>query len=302
MKEQHDAFINQTFGFRKLIPDDVSALLKAGFPYERVLNQSIVNRFYGMTGLAPKTIGLVVYHVQENWALGYLSLIKYTSSVYGVKFVFVAPDYRKMGLASGLLDYALSYAKQRGARKVFLNPDSKDDVLLNFYLKRGFRSIVNSLVLWGGQSPENMQYKQKGNIVSATARPENNIDRIFSIYKEYMGTNWIDFFELNRHNILNGFSQEFKNFFSKDAFIISSTNCIALIFKRPFSRVGSVELYVSSTSVISHLLNELAILLSKKGIVWSKITIFNVNGTDTFNLLNEMEFHPFQARILGRSV
>jgi GNAT superfamily N-acetyltransferase len=302
MKDNCDFLVNKTFGIRQIRPEDVAPLLKVGFAYKWVLNQSLSNRLYKMTGLVPHVTGFVVYHVQENVAVGYLSLIKYTKSLYCVKFVFIAPSYRRMGLATGLLNYSLSYAKDHGAKKVYLNPDSRDSILLNFYLKRGFGLIVDSLMLWGGQSPEKMGYERNGNIIASNAAPEKSKDRIFSLCKEYMSTDWVDFFNLSRHNILNGFSQEFKHFFSKDVFVFDSANCVALIFKRPFFNTGSVELYVSSDSVISQVLNELSIILSKKGVVWSKITIFNIKSPESFNLLNEMEFHPFQARILGRSI
>ena len=302
MKEQYDSSINKKFGIRKLMPSDVSALLKAGFVYKWVLDRSLANRLYMMTGLVSNTTGLVIYNVQENLAVGYLALIKYTASLYSIKFVFVAPNYRRMGLATELLNYSVTYAKEHGANKIYLNPDFNDSVLLNFYLKRGFNLIVDSLMLWGGQSPEKMQYERNGSIVLANAMPEKSKDKIFSLCKEYMGANWVNFFELSRNNIINGFSQEFKHFFSKDAFVFELENCIALLFKHHFLSTSSVELYVSSDSVIPQVLNELSIILSKKGIAWSKITIFNVTSPNTFNLLNQMEFNPFQTRILGRSV
>jgi len=302
MKEQFAYSVNKKFGIRQLMSADVNALLKAGFAYKWGLDQALANKLHKMAGLVPNTTGFVIYNVQENLAVGYLSLIKYTESLYGIKFVFVAPNYRRKGLASELLNYSISYAKEHGAKKIYLNPDFNDSVLLNFYLKRGFNLIVDSLMLWGGQSPEKMHYERNGKIVTATARPEKNKDRIFSLCKEYMSSNWVDFFELSPSNIINGFSQEFKHFFIKDAFSFESANSIALIFKRPFLSTGSVELYVSSDSVIPHVLNKLSTILSKKGIVWSKTTVFNVNSPDTFNMLNQMEFCPFQARLLGRSV
>lgn len=302
MKKQYTSSINKKFVIRRLIPADVNSLLKAGFVYKHVLDQTLANRLNKITDLAPDTTGFVIYNTQENLAVSYLSLIKYTSYLYSIKFVFVSPSYRRMGLATELLNYSMTYAKEHGAKKIYLNPDFNDSVLLNFYLKRGFNLIVDSLMLWGGQSPEKMQYERNGKIVTATARPEKNKDRIFSLCKEYMSSNWVDFFELSPSNIINGFSQEFKHFFIKDAFSFESANSIALIFKRPFLSTGSVELYVSSDSVIPHVLNKLSTILSKKGIVWSKTTVFNVNSPDTFNMLNQMEFCPFQARLLGRSV
>jgi len=302
MKKAYTSAINKKFVIRRFVPTDVNALLKAGFVYKNVFDQKLANRLNKMVGFVPETTGFVIYNTQENFAVGYLSLIKYASYLYNIKFVFVSPIYRRMGLATELLNYSITYAKERGAKKIYLNPDFNDSALLNFYLKRGFNLIVDSLMLWGGQSPEKMHFERNGKIETAKAVPEKSKDRIFSLYKEYMSNDWVDFFELNHDNIKNGFSQEFKHFFIKDAFSFDSENSIALIFKRPFLNTSSVELYVSSDSVIPHVVNRLSTILSEKGIVWSKITIFNISSSDTFNLFNQMGFCPFQARILGRSV
>jgi GNAT superfamily N-acetyltransferase len=302
MKKPYVYSINKKFVIKKLMPTDVNALLKAGFVYNNVLNQIFANRLNKMAGLVPDTTGFVIYNTQENLAVGYLSLIEYTTYLYSIKYVFVSPTCRRMGLATELLNYSMTYAKEHGAKKIYLNPDFNDNVLLNFYLKRGFNLIVDSSMLWGGQSTEKMYYEPNGKIVTVNDRPEKSNDTIFSLCKECMGTNWVNFFELSRNNIINGFSQEFKHFFIKDAFSFDSENSIALIFKRPFLNTSSVELYVSSDSVIPHVLNKLSTILSKKGIAWSKTTILNVNSSDTFNLLNQMEFSPFQARILGRCI
>ena len=302
MKKQYTSAINKKFVIRRLIPTDVNALLKAGFVYKYVLDQTLAKRLNKMVGLIPDTTGFVIYDTQKNLAVGYLSLIKYTSYLYSIKFVFISPAYRRIGLATELLNYTMTYAKERGAKKIYLNPDFNDTVLLNFYLKRGFNLIVDSLMLWGGQSPKKMHYEQNGKIVTANDRSEKSKDSIFRLCKEYMSANWVDFFELNCNNIINGFSQEFKHFFIKDAYSFDSANSIALIFKRPFLSTSSVELYVSSDSEIPQVLNKLSTILSKKGIAWSKTTIFNVKSPDTFNMLSQMEFCPFQARILGRSV
>lgn len=303
MKERYSVFINETIGLRKLMPRDIHVLLNEGFPYEWVLDQSLGNRLSKATGFIPNRTGFVAYDIRRKHALGFLSIVKHSASLYSIGYIYVAPNYRKMGLATGLLDYAVSYVGEQGGNKVYLTPPNEHS-LLNFYLKQDFSLIVEGSMLWGGGSPEKLGTDRTDWSTLSEARPKEKKDQLFDLCKECMGKKWIDFFELNKNNLINGFSQTYKHFFSKNAFIFYSANSLALVFRRhfPSSSDGFVELYVPSDSIIPSVLNELSGFLSKKGIVYFKLTIFNVNSTECFDLLKEREFYPTQARILGRSL
>jgi GNAT superfamily N-acetyltransferase len=302
MKKNDTYLNNRTVGFRELFFNDKSILLESGFEFKWILNQALANSVFKKAGIVPNSTGFVAYRIEDNRAIGFLLLTKYSSTIYSIKFVFVAPDHREMGIATGLLNYAVFFAKRNGAKKVYLNVNYVDNCLLDFYTKRGFNPIVNGSMIWGGQSSDKFCDKENKELVQLKFRSEKNRDKILSLYKEYAGPKWTTFFELNHNNIINGFSQEYKRFFSKDAIVFDSANCIALIFKRPFRNTGSVELYFSSDSFISSILSELSGILTSKGISWAKITLFNVNGSRCFDLLERMKFYPFRAHILGCSL
>jgi len=39
-----------------------------------------------------------------------------------------------------------------------------------------------------------------------------------------------------------------------------------------------------------------------KGAKYTKINVFNVGNNDCFNMLKELEFYPFQARVMGKNL
>ena len=298
MKNQYTAFVNEKVAIRPLMLKDVNNLLEAGFLYKSVLDQSLGNGFSKMVGVLPHSTGLVACHVEKDHAFGFLSLVEHTNWLYSIKWVFVDPKFRQKGIATGLINYAKSLARERGARKVFLNANSNDDSLFQFYVKRGFALITESSMVWGGGLSKNLQEDNSNSLTPSKVCAKENKDQTFDFYKKCMGQGWIDFFEINSKNLLNGFSQDYGRLFSKSAFIINPP-ALALISKLPFLHTGFTEFYVPSDANISSVLNGLSLILSKKGVLYSKITVFNVNGTECFDLLKGMEFYPFQARILG---
>ena len=292
-------FINEQVGIRQLMPKDVNILLKAGFLYKSVLDQALGQRFSKVFRITPPSTGLVACNVQEDRALGFISLVEHTNWLYSIKFLFVEPVSRKLGIATGLINYAKSLAKERGVRKVFLNANSDDSSLTQFYLKRSFTLITDSLMVWGRGSSKKLQNSAIDLQTSFKAVSEGNTSQAFDFYKTCMGQQWIDFFEINQKNLLNGFSQDNKPLFSKRAFFIKPEFSLALVSRLAFLHSGYTELYVPSKSDISTILTTLSCLLSKKGITYSKLTVLNINGNRCLDLLKESEFYPFQAKTLG---
>ena len=298
MKNRYTAFVDEKVAIRPLMPKDVNHLLEAGFLYKSVLDQSLGNGVSKTIGVVPHSTGLVACHLEDDHAFGFLSLVEHTNWLYSIKWVFVDPKFRQKGVATGLINYAKTLAKECGARKVFLNANSNDDSLFQFYVKRGFALIAKSSMVWGGGLSKNLQKDNPTSLTTSKASAKENKDQTFDFYKKCVGQSWIDFFEINSKNLLNGFSQEYGRLFSKSAYIITPP-ALALISKLPCLHTGFTELYIPSDADISSVLNGLSLILCKKGVVYSKLTVFNVNGTDFFDLLKGMEFYPFQARILG---
>ena len=292
--------VDADFIIRQMQVSDMNDLLDAGFCYKYVLDQALGNRFRKLIGLVPRSIGMVIYNGMIGKAVGFLSLVKHTSSIYSIKFVFVAPSFRKKGLATKLLNYSCSLARKRGVKKIFLNANSNDPALLVFYTKRKFALIVDNSMLWGSGAPARLACEGSSGSSLRRIRSKEDITRYFDLYCKIMGRNWVDFFGLTASNWVRGFTGDFKFFFAKRAFVDDSGKVLVLVSKFPFLSNGFVELYGSSDSAIQEVMGRLSEVLVDMSIKYVKISAFNLVGNGLYSFLEARDFHPFQAMILGQ--
>ena len=118
-----------------------------------------------------------------------------------------------------------------------------------------------------------------------------------------MGNEWVNFFE-NNNNIINGYSQDFKNFFFKSAFINEPANSFAIVFRRPLFSQATIELFSVSDELISPMLNELFRILHSRGITYTQLTMFNIKQRaieqkGSFCLLKKLDY-AIQLMFLGK--
>ena len=132
--------------FKELTPGTANDLMKAGFPFGiRELYPSLSQNLLHATGLIPRVNRVVAYHTEEKRAIGFLCLIEDNTLVYSIKFVFVDPRFRKKGVASALFNFALRLAKNRGARKVYLDVEDWNGNAAKLYERLGFQIIGTKL-------------------------------------------------------------------------------------------------------------------------------------------------------------
>ena len=58
-----------------------------------------------------------------------------------IEDVFVVPSYRRQGIADGLIERALTLAKNSGAKKVLLEVRASNLSAINLYKKHGFTNL-----------------------------------------------------------------------------------------------------------------------------------------------------------------
>ncbi len=58
-----------------------------------------------------------------------------------IEDVFVVPSYRRQGIADGLIERALTLAKNSGAKKVLLEVRASNLSAINLYRKHGFTNL-----------------------------------------------------------------------------------------------------------------------------------------------------------------
>jgi len=311
LKSQNTAILGENIIFRHATGKDINNFVNAGFAEVNEVNLSFVGRVFQAANGMPRQTGLVAYNVQEKCAIGFLSLVKHTKWLCSIRHLFTNPAFKKMGVATGLINYASIEAKKRGARKEFLDVLIDNFYAIDFFSKLGFKkasttSIVNlrgSLASCARKFP----LEHKNQLISLNTSSKKNFASHFSIYQRCMGHEWTDYFETDNNNLINGFAQDYRRFFSKEALINDSSDFLALVFKLPPFSSASLELYNTSSSTILPLLGDLFEKLQRKEISWINMRIFNMNSDDysCAQLLNaraDSELAQWQTFIMGRSL
>ena len=295
--------LNEKFVFRQLMRKDVVDLMNAGFPWpNNVILPLMEQKILQATRLIPREIGVVAYHSEEKLAIGYLMLVNHNKSLFSIRQVFTNPHYRGMGVATGLLNYALGLARESGGKKVFLDVVPYGNAK-KLYVKLGFRRIVNTSIVFTAGSLK-LPSENQTRLFSLNLRSKSNKQTLYSIYENCMGAKWIDFFEITVENILNGFSQDFRRPCFKAAFVNDSANAFALVSNIPPLSKARIELCTTSDDYVIPMLKNLFQILRQKGITYVKIVLLNVkapklNDKD-FSLLKKMD-HANLLICMGKS-
>jgi GNAT superfamily N-acetyltransferase len=300
---------------RKLATD----LMKhSDFAGSDVLNQGLIYDILQSVHFRPRSTRLVAYHNGDKTAIGFLCLKENTDKLYLIEDVFVDPNYRKMGVANRLLNYATAFAKENGAKKIHLNVYTTNTNAINLYKKLGFIEIGRTIFGQGflsGSAPSRVIKRvligqgfltkltlgKDSRLVELQTNSKKNRETLFSIYQRCMDQEVVDFFEINADNLINGSRHVWQPPFFKNVLINHLGNSFALIFNCPFSYKASVELYSTSNAVIPSMLDDLLNTLANRGIAFTQITLFNPNNTIS-NWFKEKRMMIFQFVVMGKNL
>ncbi len=90
----------------------------------------------------PRNARIICVKVSEN-CIGAVcvSPSKHNAEAFSIDFLVANEDYRNLGIASILLEKALSHAEKSGAKKVHVTIRASNLELLRLYIKAGFKTI-----------------------------------------------------------------------------------------------------------------------------------------------------------------
>ena len=320
MKEQNTIDFNEKVIIKKLTRKHAIDLMSDSILVTSgVLNQTVKYKMMQTIKLLPQSTKLVAYHTKEKRAIGFLCLEKNTDWLYSIKYVFVDSKCRKSGIATGLLNYAMILAKEKGAGKVNLNVDLTSPHLINLYKKFGFTEIGNTLLAQESRSGLTVFRTIKSTILGLSyltkhtpakecqfhklqTNSRKNQEILFNIYQSCVDQKWMEFFEINAKNVLNGSRHVWQPPFFREVIINESANSFALIFHQPLFSKATVELYSTSNTVFPSILDSLMKILSNKGINFIQITLFNLTNNTAVNWFKEKRMMTFQFAAMGRTL
>jgi ribosomal protein S18 acetylase RimI-like enzyme len=288
--------------FRQFISKDIHDLLEAGFPHDYKLKQPLIDRLFERFGVRPLGKGLVAYQTQEKKTIGYLRLIKHRKWLYSIRFVFTNPQFRRMGVASNLLDFAFSRARSEGGKKVFLNVYPDAHTIIDLYSKCGLERISRGYEVWAfadvlkACAPSEIKNKFK----ALDLKSESSRKRIFTICQNCMGDKWTDFFEIHNNNLSDGFSGEFQRFAFKQVLVDDSLDTCAFIFKRPMTKIAHIEMIAPKDSEFINIFDALILNSHKLHINRLYMKLFNINDDLFISLLKKRGFYKFHSICMGK--
>ncbi|MCW3997066.1 MAG: GNAT family N-acetyltransferase [Candidatus Bathyarchaeota archaeon] len=320
MKEQNIPILHEKVAIAQLTSKFVLDLMSNNMlASSGALNQGLRHRMLQAIKVIPNATKLVAYHTENKRAIGFLVLEENTDWLYSIKYVFVDPKYRKMGLGTRLVTYAMILAKEKGAKKVNLNVYLTHTKTIDLYRKLGFREIGPTLLGQGFLSASRplrmikratlgmghltkLTLIKKGRLIKLQTNSKKNRKTLFRIYHRCMDQKWMDFFEINTNNLINGSRHVWQPPFFRDVLINDLGNSFALIFSQPFFQKATVELYSTSDAIIPSILEELLKILANRGISFTQITVFNPSDTVSLNWFKERGMRTFHFIGMGRTL
>ena len=317
MKESNYQVFHDKVSIVELTRELASDLMRHNYYFggSDVLKQGLTYDILQSLQLLPRSTRLVAYHNEDKTAIGFLCLKRNTDKIYSIEKVFVHSGYRKMGVATRLLNYAICLAKRKGARKLSLNVYPTLTDAINLYKRLGFSEISRSilgqgyisgssvsrlikLTIRGQGGLTRLSLGKEERLVEVKTNSKRNRETLFRIYQNSVEQKLIDFFEINPDNLINGSRSFWQPPFFKDALINDSSNSFALIFNTPFSSKTTVELYAASNAPIQCMLEDLLEILAKRGSSLTQILLFNPN-TEVRDWFRKKNMTTFDFVVMG---
>ena len=185
-----------------------------------ILNHGSFHNLLQSVKLLPQATRLIAYDTEKKKAVGFICIEANTNTLYSIKYVFVDPEYRKLGIATRLLINALSIAKTKGATKLNLNVYASSTNAIALYKKFGFQEIGSTFLGQGFTSDfspiktirrfiigqGNFAYRgigKESRLFELQANIKNK-EKLFEIYKLCVHQPWVDFFEIRSSTISYG--------------------------------------------------------------------------------------------------
>jgi len=283
-----------------------------------VLDQGLICDILKSIHFRPRSVRLVACHNEGKTAIGFLRLKENTDQFYLIEDVFVDPKYRNMGVATRLLNYAITLAKEKKRKKVSLNVRRTNTNAINLYKKCGFKEIGRTIMGQGYASGfdrfrvikralighgflTKLTLGKESRLVELQTNAKKNRATLFRIYQKCVDQGWVDFFEIDADSLINGPRHFWQPPFFRNVLINDLFNSFALIFNYPFSHKATVELYSTSNTLIPSMLDNFLKTLANRGIPFTQITVFNPNNTVT-NWFKDKRMMIFQFITMGKNL
>ena len=323
MNEQNHIIYHGKFAIKQLTREFTIDLMRHSYFLSArqrgdVLNHGLRYEMFKAVKLFPRATRLVAYDTEEKNAIGFLYLEENTNWLYTIEYVFVDPNYRKMGLGTKLVNYAITLAKEKRAKKINLNV-YRTSRAIDLYKRLGFREIGNTLLaqsylsqsalsrvvkraIVGQGCLTKLSMRKRDQLFELETNSRRNREMLFSIFQRCMNQKWIDYFEVNSDNLINGSRHVWQPRFFKDVLINNSADSFALLFNLPFSHKATIEFYRIEDGNTPFILENLLRILVRRGISFAQISFVNPGDNVVSNWFKEKNMMIFNLVTMGKTL
>jgi len=217
------------FTIRRYKQSDLGALLRSGYPFyvARTLRQRLSSLLFSNEHHLVASV--------ENEVAGTLTITKCKRQIWEIRFVYTNPSYRRRGIASGLLSYAIRLSKRTNVKKLILDVKSGNEAAKKLYEKLGFTNVIS--FTWG-EGPTDIKLRK--DMLFKNSREEGLVE----MYRPCVGDNFIRFFDDNNKAPWHIFIDRLNPFFYR------ITPLLKKILSRSVSLLGEKEGEAFGTVII----------------------------------------------------
>jgi ribosomal protein S18 acetylase RimI-like enzyme len=182
----------------------------SGFDPDRLAD--MVNRAFGITGrlilgllrlLGKEPVKLLVAEA-DGKIVGTTMIENRRKSGY-ISTVMVHPDYRRRGIATGLMTTALNYLRRREAAKAILDVISTNASARNVYVKLGFKTFERFAYFI--RETNSMNVQENASRVKIREFQKNDLDQVYNLIKASENPNSLRIFDFTKKDLKTPFLQ-----------------------------------------------------------------------------------------------
>ena len=144
-----------------------------------------------------KLTGFSIYFTQEQKSVGYVYTQQITDNLYGIWGTYIAPKYRRKGLATELYNKSFEYIKNEKTMKCIGSVSYKNMPSIENLKKSWDGFLDNCLYILKLQ-----KINLKENTLLIKRYNKIQLKETYDLYKTCVSKKWIEFLDINKNNFM----------------------------------------------------------------------------------------------------
>ena len=145
-----------------------------------------------------KLTGFSIYFIHEQKSVGYVYTQQITDNLYGIWGTYIAPKYRRKGLATELYDKSFEYIQNEKIMKCIGSVSYKNMPSIENLKKSWDGFLDNCLYIL---KPQKINLKE--NTLQIKRYDKIQLNETYELYNKCVSKKWIKFLDYNKNNFMD---------------------------------------------------------------------------------------------------